>query len=393
MLVNGMLFEGLGYQYYGPIDGHNLDELTSVLEMSKSVKGPKLIHVVTKKGRGYLPAEKNPAAYHGVGPFDLKTGVKSSSGKVSYSSVFGDTMMELVEDGEPLVAITAAMPDGTGLGNFMKKYPEKFVDVGIAEQHAVTMAAGLAAEGIKPVFTVYSTFLQRAYDQIIHDVCLQNLHVVFAIDRAGLVGNDGETHHGVFDLSFLTHIPNMTVLAPKDGPELNRMLKYAVAEHEGPIAIRYPRGKAIEISGSDNHVSTPEVVKEGHDVTILAVGNMVERALMTSELLNEQGISCGVVNIRQVYPLKKELIGKIMLENASKHIVTLEDNVIESGFGSRVNSWIHEESLNLSVQNLGIPNRFVQHGDVEKLMTSIGLDPNGIAKRIQMKMKIRSHQR
>jgi len=393
MLVNGMLFEGLGYQYYGPIDGHNLDELTSVLEMSKSVKGPKLIHVVTKKGRGYLPAEKNPAAYHGVGPFDLKTGVNSSSGKVSYSSMFGETMMELAEEGEPLVAITAAMPDGTGLGNFMKKYPEKFIDVGIAEQHAVTMAAGLAAEGMKPVFTVYSTFLQRAYDQIIHDVCLQNLHVVFAIDRAGLVGNDGETHHGVFDLSFLTHIPNMTVLAPKDGPELNRMLKYAVAEHEGPIAIRYPRGKAIEISGSDNHVSTPEVVKEGHDVTILAVGNMVERALKTSEFLNEQGISCGVVNIRQVYPLKKELIGKIMLENASKHIVTLEDNVIESGFGSRVNSWIHEESLNMSVQNLGIPNRFVQHGDVEKLMTSIGLDPKGIAKRIQMKMKIRSHQR
>ncbi len=393
MLVNGMLFEGLGYHYYGPVDGHNLDELTNVLEMSKQVKGPKLIHVVTKKGRGYLPAEKNPAAYHGVGAFDLKIGVTQSKGNKSYSAVFGDAMIELAKENEALVAITAAMPEGTGLGKYIKAFPNRFIDVGIAEQHAVTMAAGLAAEGIKPVFAVYSTFLQRAYDQIIHDVCLQNLPVVFAIDRAGLVGSDGETHHGVFDLSFLTHVPNMTVLAPKDGPELSAMLKYAVNDHDGPIAVRYPRGKALEINHNNTDLLKPEIIIEGSDVTIIAVGNMVEKAIETSAKLNENGLSCGVINIRKVYPLPTAELKEIVSSFESNYIVTLEDNVVESGFGSSMTSWACEEGLDLHIQNLGIPNKFVEHGDVNKLMSSLGLDPNSMAKRIQMKMKIRSHQR
>lgn len=393
MLVNGMLFEGLGYHYYGPIDGHNLDELMNVLEMSKSVKGPKLIHVITKKGRGYMPAEKNPAAYHGVGPFDVKTGVAPKKGNASYSGIFGKTMMELAEKNENVVAMTAAMPDGTGLSGFMKTYPERFIDVGIAEQHAVTMAAGLAAEGIKPVFAVYSTFLQRAYDQIIHDVCLQNLPVVFAIDRAGLVGDDGETHHGVFDLSYLSHIPNMTVLAPKDGPELEKMLKYAVEEHDGPIAIRYPRGSAMNLGETDNDVMEPQVLKSGEDVTILAAGKMVTVALETAELLEQAGVNATVVNTKRIYPLPKESLGNIIRDHKSNYVVTIEDNVIESGLGSAVSSWASEEGLALSIQNLGVPNRFVEHGNVDKLMTSLGLDSKSVAKRIQMKMKFRRRQK
>lgn len=393
MLVNGMLFESLGYHYYGPIDGHNLDELINVFEMAKSVKGPKLIHVITKKGRGYLPAEKNPAAYHGVGAFDVKTGVQPKKVDKSYSGVAGRTLVELAKENEKLVAITAAMPEGTGLKDFMKAYPNRFIDVGIAEQHAVTMAAGLAAEGFKPVFAVYSTFLQRAYDQIIHDVCLQNLPVVFAIDRAGLVGNDGETHHGVFDLSYLTHIPNMTVLAPKDGPELERMLKYAVNEHEGPIAIRYPRGTAPDFEGVEGSVLEPEVVRDGNDLTILAVGSMLKTALETADILNENGIFASVVNPRCIYPLNKSKLKTIIDKNTSGYIVTMEDNVVEGGFGSSISRWLDEEPSDMLIQNLGIPNKFVEHGNVDMLMTSLGLDSKNIAKRIQMKMKFRRRQK
>jgi len=393
MLVNGMLFESLGYHYYGPIDGHNLDELVNVLEMAKSVKGPKLIHVITKKGKGYLPAEQNPAAYHGVGAFDIKKGVQPKKGNTSYSAIAGKTLVDIAKDNEKLIAITAAMPDGTGLSDFMKTYPKRFVDVGIAEQHAVTMAAGMAAEGFKPVFAVYSTFLQRAYDQILHDVCLQNLPVVFAVDRAGLVGNDGETHHGVFDLSYLSHIPNMTVLAPKDGPELERMMKYAVNEHEGPIAVRYPRGNAPDYMSNEGSVLEPEVLVEGGDLTIIAVGSMVKTALETSEILKENGISACVVNTRCVYPLYKDKLKTILDQNASNFIVTLEDNVVEGGFGSSISRWFNEESMQAHIQNLGIPNKFVEHGNVDMLMTSLGLDSKNIAKRIQMKMKIRRRQK
>ncbi len=302
-------------------------------------------------------------------------------------------MVELAKKNENLVAITAAMPDGTGLGKFMKAFPDRFIDVGIAEQHAVTMGAGLAAEGIKPVFAVYSTFLQRAYDQIIHDVCIQNLPVVFAIDRAGLVGNDGETHHGVFDLSFLSHIPNMTVLAPKDGPELSKMLEYAVEKHDGPIAIRYPRGSAGQITEASSDVLTPEILCEGSDVAILAVGNMVSVALKTADILKENGIQASVVNMKCVYPVQKEKLSELVGKLNAKYIVTMEDNVLESGFGSSITSWACEEGLDLDIQSLGIPNKFVEHGNVDKLMVSIGLDPGSVAKRIQLKLKFRRRQK
>lgn len=396
MLVNGMLFEGLGYHYYGPIDGHNLDELTNALEMSKSVEGPKLIHVITKKGRGYLPAEKHPENYHGVGAFDLKTGVKPG-GKNTFSAIFGKTMVRLAGENENVVAISAAMPDGTGLGTFKETYPKRFIDVGIAEQHAVTMAAGMATQGVKPVFAVYSTFLQRGYDQILHDVCLQNLPVVFAIDRAGLVGKDGETHHGVFDLSYLTHMPNMTVLAPKDGPELERMLEYAVCEHDGPIAIRYPRGNAYEIErrlesasvGQQESCLAPEHLVSGQDVLLFAVGNMAQTALEAAEYLEKNNISTEVVNVKCVFPLQEDALLKIVEKHPSHLVVTLEDNVIEGGFGNRLAAWLGTKGIRKDVQCLGIPSKFVEHGAVDDLRRTLGLDPNGIAKRVQMKLKIR----
>ncbi len=392
MLVNGLLFEGLGYQYYGPIDGHNLEELINVLEMSKSVKGPKLIHVITKKGRGYLPAEKHPEHYHGVGTFDLKTGVVPGS-KNTFSDVFGDTLVRLAENNSDVVAITAAMPDGTGLGAFKDKYPKRFIDVGIAEQHAVTMAAGLAAEGIKPVFAVYSTFLQRAYDQILHDVCLQNLPVVFAIDRAGLVGKDGETHHGVFDMSYLSHMPNMTILAPKDAIELQAMLEYAVNTHEGPVAVRYPRGTAYTIpsENTDLHenILDPEVIKAGSDVVIFAVGTMVKSALEVAELLEAGGTSTAVVNVRCPFPLQEDILKTIVASHPNSLIVTLEDNVVEGGFGNRISAWLSSNGDLREVQRMGIPNKFVEHGNVDALRGSLGLDSKSISKRIQMKMKFR----
>ncbi len=392
MLVNGLLFEGLGYQYYGPIDGHNLEELINVLEMSKSVKGPKLIHVITKKGRGYLPAEKHPENYHGVGTFDLKTGVLPGS-KNTFSDVFGDTLVRLAEDNSDVVAITAAMPDGTGLGAFKDKYPKRFIDVGIAEQHAVTMAAGLAAEGIKPVFAVYSTFLQRAYDQILHDVCLQNLPVVFAIDRAGLVGKDGETHHGVFDMSYLSHMPNMTVLAPKDASELQAMLEYAVNTHEGPIAVRYPRGNAYTIPSENKdlheNLLDPEVLKAGSDVVIFAVGTMVKSALEVAELLEAGGTSTAVVNVRCPFPLQEDGLKTIVASHPNSLMVTLEDNVVEGGFGNRISAWLSSNGDLREVQRMGIPNKFVEHGNVDALRGSLGLDSKSISKRIQMKMKFR----
>ncbi len=392
MLVNGLLFEGLGYQYYGPIDGHNLEELINVLEMSKSVKGPKLIHVITKKGRGYLPAEKHPENYHGVGTFDLKTGVLPGS-KNTFSDVFGDTLVRLAENNSDVVAITAAMPDGTGLGAFKDKYPKRFIDVGIAEQHAVTMAAGLAAEGIKPVFAVYSTFLQRAYDQILHDVCLQNLPVVFAIDRAGLVGKDGETHHGVFDMSYLSHMPNMTVLAPKDASELQAMLEYAVNTHEGPIAVRYPRGNAYTIPSENKdlheNLLDPEVLKAGSDVVIFAVGTMVKSALEVAELLEAGGTSTAVVNVRCPFPLQEDGLKTIVASHPNSLMVTLEDNVVEGGFGNRISAWLSSNGDLREVQRMGIPNKFVEHGNVDALRGSLGLDSKSISKRIQMKMKFR----
>lgn len=395
MLANGMIFEGLGYNYYGPIDGHNFEELVEVLHMSKKVQGPKLIHVMTTKGKGYSPAEKNPDLFHGVGPFEIKTGNNLKKSGPSYSKVFGQTLVELARQDQRIVAITAAMPEGTGLGAFMKTFPQRFFDVGIAEQHGVTMAAGLAASGMKPVVAIYSTFLQRAYDQVIHDVCIQNLPVVFAIDRCGLVGNDGETHHGMFDLSYLNAVPNMTVLSPKDGPELVRMLTYALLEHKRPIAIRYPRGEAISLNNNEkienskdlSDVCRPEILVSGSDGLIVAVGKMVNTALETQKILKEYGVEYTVVNARQVSPINTQFFETCLEGVSFQHVFTLEDNNVSGGFGTAFLKWIHESKLDVPVSCFGIPSRFIPHGSVDILFETLGLNPAGVAQSILKKIQ------
>ena len=381
-LVPGVIFEELGFTYLGPVNGHNIKELKEVMERARKIKGPVLIHALTCKGKGYEYAQKNPDKFHGIGPFTLESGqvLSSKSKNPSYSNIFGSSMLELAKDDNKIVAITAAMPSGTGLNEFASLYPERFFDVGIAEQHAVTFAAGLAANGYKPIFAVYSTFLQRAYDQVLHDVCLQKLPVVFAIDRGGLVGNDGETHHGVFDLSFLSHIPNMQILAPKDGLELKRMLKSAFS-WKGPTAIRYPRGESDDLSNFGSYESIidkkGEVLLRGKDACIIAVGTMVRTAYEVAKALKEKNISCTVINGRFIKPLDEELIIKEV--SPIKNIITLEDNVIKGGFGSQVTELLIRENMNnKNIRTLGLPDKFVHQGSNEELMEEYGLDIKGI---------------
>ncbi len=377
-VIQGSLFQELGYQYFGPVDGHNLKDLIEVFENVKHIKGPKIVHVITQKGKGYLPAMDAPEKYHGVSAFNVNEGVQPKcSPSISYSKVFGDTLMNLAEGNDKVVAVTAAMPTGTGLTGFQKKFPKRTIDVGIAEQHGVTMAAGLAIEGMKPVVAVYSTFLQRAYDQILHDVCLQNLSVVFAIDRAGLVGNDGETHHGMFDLSYLGHLPNMTVLAPKNGAELADMLRYAVEEHEGPIAIRYPRGNASTCEEVVHPVTVPEQVSKGDHGLILAVGKMVDLAEQAVLDLQKEGKSYSVVNIRKVFPVQKQWIR--MKAKQYQRIVTLEDNTVSGAFGDAVSAILLESDWQGSFKKLGLPNQFIEHGDVKALFEELELSPEGLS--------------
>ncbi|MFZ5966275.1 MAG: 1-deoxy-D-xylulose-5-phosphate synthase [Bacillota bacterium] len=390
-LVPGIIFEELGCTYLGPVNGHDIKELKIVLERAKKVRGPVFIHVITKKGKGYVFAEKNPDKFHGVGSFTIESGklLSSKSKTPSYSAIFGNTIVELANKDRNIVAITAAMPSGTGLQEFSATHPDRFFDVGIAEQHAVTFAAGLAANGLKPVFTVYSTFLQRAYDQIIHDVCIQNLPVVFCIDRGGLVGNDGETHHGVFDLSYLTHIPNMTVMAPKDGKELECMLSYAVT-HKGPIAIRYPRGESDDFTAISKNYSVDdmkaEVLMKGSDVCIFAVGNMVRNAYDAAVQAIARGVSCTVVNIRVVKPLDEETILNEALE--AKHIITIEDNVISGGFGEKVLELLNRKKMTTkNIRILGLPDKFIEHGDTEELIKQHGLDQETILQLIMQMCK------
>lgn len=386
-LVPGVIFEELGFTYLGPVDGHDIKELNVVMERAKQLKGPVLIHVKTCKGKGYEFAEKNPDKFHGIAPFDINTGTVLSKGKknLSYSKVFGNSMVDLAKKDNKVVAITAAMPSGTGLNDFETLYPDRFFDVGIAEQHAVTFAAGLAANGYKPVFVVYSTFLQRAYDQILHDVCLQNLPVIFAIDRAGLVGNDGETHHGVFDLSFLSHMPNMHIMAPKDGRELDEMLASAT-KMNGPVAIRYPRGESEDFTdvGSYNAIlnNRSEILLTGKDICIIAVGAMVKVAYDAAIKLKEKNISCTVINARFIKPLDEKLIIK---EAAKFHnIITLEDNVVKGGFGSQIMELFSRKGLtNKSLLTLGFPDKFVYHGSREELMQENNLDVNGIVIQVE----------
>ncbi|WP_243371254.1 1-deoxy-D-xylulose-5-phosphate synthase [Geotalea sp. SG265] len=387
LFTPGMLFEAFGFEYVGPIDGHNIELLMQTLENVKRFDDAVLIHVLTKKGRGYGPAEANPSLFHGVGPFDVPTGkvAKGKGGAASYTYLFGETLSKLADSDEKIVAITAAMPDGTGLSTFAERYPDRFFDVGIAEQHAVTFAAGLAARGLKPVFAVYSSFLQRAYDQVFHDVCLQDLPVVFAIDRAGVVGNDGPTHHGVFDLSYLRSLPNMTLMAPKDENELQHMLFTAV-NHDGPVAVRYPRGNghgvAIDQEIKEMPVGKGEVLRDGADAAVLALGTMVYPSLEAAEILAAQEIHVAVANMRYVKPLDKELV--LELAARTGRLVTVEENVLQGGFGSAVLELLEEEGLShVTVVRLGYPDCFIEQGEQPELRAGYGLDGAGIARSIQ----------
>ncbi|MBQ8815218.1 MAG: 1-deoxy-D-xylulose-5-phosphate synthase [Lachnospiraceae bacterium] len=382
------LFEDFEVTYVGPMDGHNLHSLIETLGRAVKLNRPIVMHVKTEKGRGYEPARLSPTKFHGVEPFDIKTGMPLAEKKSkSYTDVFAKKMLELGAAHPELVAVTAAMKDGTGLSAFAKRYPDRFFDVGIAEEHAVTFAAGMAAGGLHPVVAIYSSFLQRAYDQLIHDVCLQQLPVIFAVDRAGLVGKDGPTHHGVFDLSFLTGIPGMTVIAPKNRYELRAALDYAV-ELKTPVAIRYPRGiawKGMREHNTPMKTGKSEVLIEGSEVVMLAVGSMVETAVKAAELLSEQGIDCSVINVRFVKPMDTELI----LKYARSHdlLVTLEDNVITGGFGQQVDSLLEEAQVDCDCLNIAIPDKFVEHGTVAELWESLEMDAHSVCLRILNRLK------
>ena len=387
LLVPGSVFEHLGFKYYGPVDGHDLEHLVEVLEVAKATPGPVIIHVITKKGKGYEPAEKSPNKFHGTGPFDIATGKKITKpgAPVTYTEVFGKTLVDIAKDDKNIVAITAAMPDGTGLNYFADAYPDRFFDVGIAEQHAVTAAAGMAAAGLHPVVAVYSTFMQRAFDSVLHDICMQNLPVVLGLDRAGLVGDDGYTHHGVFDYSYLRLMPQMTIMAPKDENELRHMLATAV-NFNGPIALRYPRGSGLGVEITEPLHTLPigkaEEIKTGSDVCLWAVGSMVDEAVKAAEALAEQGISAGVVNMRFIKPLDTELLVKTALQ--CKNIVTLEEGTVEGGAGSAVLEELNDNGLvgKVKVLNLGIPDKYIPHGDKKLLLRDICLDHYSIVKRI-----------
>ena len=382
LFTPGMLFEAFGFEYIGPIDGHDLPMLIETLESVKTFDNAVLVHVLTKKGKGYKPAEENPALFHGVGPFEIETGrvLKGKGGAASYTAIFGAALCRLAAEDDRIVAITAAMPDGTGLTGFSKEFPERFFDVGIAEQHGVTFAAGLAVGGYRPVFAVYSSFLQRAYDQICHDVCLQNLPVTFAIDRGGVVGSDGPTHHGAFDLSYLRHLPNLTLMAPKDENELQHMLATAISLGS-PAAVRYPRGNGYGVALDQTLEALPvgraEVLRNGDIAAILALGTMVHPALEAASVLDAEGVALTVVNARFVKPLDETLI----IELAEKYgiLITIEENALQGGFGSAVLELLEQRGLNgTQVLRLGYPDSYIPQGEQHELRTMLGLDSAGI---------------
>ncbi|MBS1316970.1 MAG: 1-deoxy-D-xylulose-5-phosphate synthase [Lachnospiraceae bacterium] len=383
LFIPGMLFEEMGLTYLGPVDGHNLDRLIRAFHEARKVNGPVLLHVFTKKGKGYAPAERHPARFHGAEPFDISTGVPlHKRAKANYTDVFATVMRKLGDRQENLVAITAAMPDGTGLKRFKNVFPDRFFDVGIAEQHAVTFAAGLAAGGMLPVVAVYSSFLQRAFDQIVHDVCIQNLHVIFAIDRAGLVGSDGETHQGIFDLSYLSLIPNLCVMAPKNKWELSDMMKFAVS-YDGPIALRYPRGEAYD--GLMEHrapvvYGKSELLYDEERIALVAVGSMVKTAHEVRQNLKRKGFECTLINARFVKPLDEGRLLELTKEH--KLIVTLEENVLDGGFGEHVSEFYEEIGSDVQVLNIALPDAYVEHGNVEVLKQECGIDAETIEKKI-----------
>jgi 1-deoxy-D-xylulose-5-phosphate synthase len=390
LLVSGVLFEELGYTYFGPVDGHNLPQLIDILKQAEKVTGPVLVHVVTLKGKGYSPAEENSMVWHGLGTYKMESGeVVKSAGHPMYTDVFGQAIIELAEQDKRIIAVTPAMPSGSGLIKFGQKFPDRMIDVGIAEQHAATMCAALASEGMKPVFAVYSTFLQRAYDQVVHDICRQNLNVVFAIDRAGFVGPDGETHQGIYDIAFLRHIPNMVVMMPKDENELRHMLKTALDYEEGPIAVRYPRinGTGIKL----DQVMRPlpigswEVVREGESVAVLAVGPMVQIAEEAAVILEAQGVNLQIINARFIKPLDEEMLLKLAKDRT--HLITMEEAALQGGFGSAVlEFYAAREIYGIQVKSLGIPDYFVEHGSVKEQRAEVELTVENLVEKVKLMM-------
>ena len=389
LVIPGMFFEDMGITYLGPVDGHDIKALVKVLGEAKRVKGAVLVHVLTQKGKGYAPAERHPARFHGAEPFDIKTGLPTKPRTTAnYTDIFSTVMTKLGQRNEKVVAITAAMPDGTGLKRFHNMYPDRFFDVGIAEEHAVTFAAGLAAGGMIPVVAIYSSFLQRAYDQILHDVCIQNLPVVFCIDRAGLVGSDGETHQGIFDLSYLSSIPGMTILAPKNKWELSDMIKYAV-DFGGPIAIRYPRGEAytgLQEFRAPIELGKGEWICEEEDIALLAVGSMVRTARQVRQILKQKGYSCSLMNARFVAPFDTDMVRKALAGH--NLLVTLEENVASGGFGEKIRVCVDElqresrDYASCELLTVALPDEYVEHGNVDALKKELGVDAESIAERI-----------
>lgn len=387
LMTPGTMFEEMGFTYYGPIDGHDVATMVEIFRRVREIKGPILLHVITRKGKGYAPAEANPEKFHGIAPFDPETGLlppANPSAPPSYTQVFSDTMVELGDRRSDLVAITAAMADGTGLKAFGAKHPRRYFDVGIAEGHAVCMAAGMAREGIKPVVAIYSTFMQRAYDQIIHDVCMQKLPVVLALDRGGIVGEDGETHTGAFDLSFLRCVPNLVVMAPADESEMRNMI-YTAVEYDGPIALRYPRGAGEGVPiHKEFHlmkIGKGALLREGKDVALLAVGRMVGVAQKAADLLEAKGISASVANMRFVKPLDEELLAQLAVK--TKAFVTLEENAAEGGFGSAVAEYLEQKGWNdVSLKIIGLPDEFIEHGKPQTIREKYGLDPAGVTETV-----------
>ncbi len=388
LVTPGMLFEALGFTYVGPVDGHNLNHLIDNLRNIKRLRGPVLIHVITKKGRGYDHAEDDPARFHGISTFEVTTGNCTGTGACTYTDVFGDTIIELARKDERIVAITAAMGLGTGLDRFSSLFPDRFYDIGIAEQHGVTFAAAFALGGYRPFVAIYSTFLQRAYDQVVLDVCLQNLPVVFAVDRSGIVGQDGPTHHGAFDVSYFRHMPNMIVMSPKDENELRHML-YSAYLSEKPAVVRYPRGEAYGVIMDETlkeiPIGTWERLKDGMDIAIVACGNTVYPALSAAMELEGEGIHCTVINGRFVKPMDREMLLSLVQEVPK--ILTVEENVLIGGFGSGVMEMLSEEGITVPIKRLGIPDAFLPHGSQGSLRKSIGIDKEGIKKSIKLWLK------
>ena len=389
LFIPGMLFEDMGIIYMGPVDGHNIQEMLTAFRTALTVKDqPVLVHVLTKKGKGYRPAEQRPADFHGVGPFDIRTGKIQEKEELTYTKIFGQWMIESAKIHKDLVSVCAAMPDGTGLTGFAKENPDRFFDVGIAEEHAVTFAAGMAAGGLKPVVSLYSTFMQRAYDQILHDVCISKLPVLFTLDRSGIVGKDGETHQGIFDIAYLSSMPNMTVLSPMDGEELVEALSYGIAYQDGPIAVRYPRGRAFLQERKEKKPferGRAEVLAQGDQVLFLAVGNMVETALQAAKMLDRQQIHATVVNMRFVKPWDETLVAELAPQH--KLIVTMEDHVYQGGFSQMVQAFLQRKEICVPCVHINWPDRFIEHGTVQQLYERYGMTAEAVAGKVSEELQ------